>query len=208
VGSSHQTSTALWVGNVSGKQQTRKIKVNGITASLLRNVIFKAIAKTIDAYGTFGGGTAFPTPGAQFLTGSPATVPTGLIGGTPEQAKAAIELAELTYADGGPIDSDLPVGQVASLNPGEGSSIPRGTTVTVYTSNGQAVQVPNEVGQDFAPATADLHSHGFNNVNQACEVATGPTDPQLGKVVSQVPAGGTAVNPSTAVTLTVRRLTC
>ena len=88
VGSSHKASTALWVGNISGKQQTRKIKVNGITASLLRNVIFKAIAKSIDAYG-YGTPDGYPAPSGQFLTGSPATVPVGLIGGTPEQAQQA-----------------------------------------------------------------------------------------------------------------------
>ena len=208
VGSSHQTSTALWIGNIVGKQSLRQIKVNGTTASLLRNPVFKGIAAVIDAYPGLGGGAGFPAPSAQFLTGSPATVPTGLIGGTPEAAKSAIELAELTYADGGPIDSNLPVGTVASLNPGEGSSVPRGTTVTVYTSNGQAVQVPNEVGQDPGSATADLNSKGFHNVHLACDVATNPTDPQIGKVVSQVPGAGSAVNPSTAVTLTVRKIAC
>lgn len=208
VGTSHQAATALWIGNISGQQSTRKIRVNGITASLLRNPVFKAIAKVVDAYPGLGGGPGFPAPGGQFLTGSPATVPTGLIGGTPESAKSAIELAELTYADGGPIDSNLPVGTVASLSPGEGSAIPRGTTVTVYTSNGQAVQVPNEVGQDPVAATADLHSHNFNNVHEACEVAANPLDPQIGKVVSQVPAGGAVVSTSTAVTLTVRKVSC
>ena len=208
VGSSHFTSTAVWVGNISGKQPLRNVRVNGIQAAVLRHSIFKPLAQAIDKYPGLGGPGGFPAPSAQFLSGSPATVPTGLIGGTPEAAQQAIQLAELSYADGGPVDSDLPVGTVASLNPGEGASVPRGTTVTVYTSNGQAVPVPNEVGQDAGPAEADLNSKGFHNVDQACAVASGPTDPQLGKVVSQVPAAGAAVNPSTAVTLTVKKLTC
>ena len=207
VGSSHKTSTALWVGNVSGKQPTRKIRVNGITASLLRNVIFKAIAKTIDAYPGYASADGFPAPGPQFLTGSPATVPTGLIGGTVEQAQAAIELAELTYADAGPIDSDLPVGTVAALDPGEGATIPRGTTVHVYTSNGQGVAVPNVVGEDQGHATNDLHNKNFNNIHPACQVAL-PGDPDLDKVVSQVPSAGAVVNPSTAVTITLKKLVC
>ncbi|HEY4226510.1 MAG TPA: transglycosylase domain-containing protein [Pseudolysinimonas sp.] len=204
VGSSHQTSTAVWVGNISGKQALRSVRVNGIQAAVLRHSIFKPLAQAIDAYGSFGGGAGFPAPGAQFLTGSPATVPTGLIGGTVEAAQSAITLAELTYADGGPIDSDLPVGAVASLNPGEGATVPRGTTVTVYTSNGSAKEVPNEVGQDPASATSDLHSKGFMNVSETC-VAGGPTDPDNGKVVSQVPAAGAVVNPTTAVTLTYKK---
>jgi membrane peptidoglycan carboxypeptidase len=208
VGSSHLTSTALWVGNISGLQPTRKISVNGITASLLRNPVFKAIAKAIDAYPGLGGGAGFPAPAAQYLTGSPATVPTGLIGGTVEAAQSAIGLAELTYADGGPVDSDLPVGTVASLNPGEGSAIPRGTTVTVYTSNGVAKQVPNEVGQSPGAATADLNTKGFHNVTEVCQVSSGSLDPQNNQVVSQVPSAGAVVNPTTTVTLTYKKPTC
>jgi membrane peptidoglycan carboxypeptidase len=207
VGSSHKTSTALWVGNVSGKQQTRKIRVNGITASLLRNVIFKSLARTIDAYGSYSDPTDFPAPAAQFLTGSPATVPSDLIGGSVESARSAIQIAELTYADGGPVDSDLPVGTVARLEPGEGSTVPRGTTVTVYTSNGQGASVPNVVGEDLPHAMGDLHDKGFNNIHQACQVAP-PGDPQMDKVVSQVPGGGAVVNPSTAVTITLKKVAC
>ncbi len=209
VAASHQTATAVWVGNVSGKQATRSVKVNGIYASVLRHHIFKPIAQAIDAYGSYGGGAVFPSPGGQFLTGSPATVPSGLIGGTPEQAKAAIELAELTYADGGPVDSDLPVGQVAKLDPGEGSTIPRGTTVTVYTSNGQAVAAPDVVGKTYAQGESDFHTKGFTNVSQACQVAAiGDPPGSLGKIVTQVPSAGAVVGKNTAVTLTVRQATC
>ena len=209
VGSSHKTSTALWVGNVSGKQQTRKIRVNGITASLLRNVIFKAISRAVDAYGSYSSGDAFPTPSAQFLTGSPATVPTGLIGGTVEQAKSAIELAELTYADGGAVDSDLPVGRVARLDPGEGSTIPRGTTVTVFTSNGQGVTAPNVIGKGYPQGQSDFQDAGFTNINEACQAAAvGDPPGSFGKIVGQVPSAGAVVGKNTPVTLTVRQATC
>jgi len=209
VGSSHQTATALWVGNVSGKQPTRKIRVNGTTASLLRNVIFKAIAKAIDGYGSYGGGAGFPTPSGQFLTGSPATVPTGLIGGTVEQAQHAIALAELTYADGGPVDSDLPIGTVAALNPGEGSSVPRGTTVTVYTSNGQGTTAPDVIGKGYPQGESDFQNAGFTNITQACQVAAiGDPPGSFGKIVSQTPSAGAVVSKNTAVTLTVRQATC
>lgn len=205
VGASHFTSTAVWVGNISGSQPTRKARVNGIQASVLRHYIFKPLAQAIDKYPGLGGAGGFPAPSGQFLTGSPTTVPTGLIGGTVAAAQSAIGLAELTYADGGPIDSDLPVGTVASLNPGEGATVTRGTTVTVYTSNGLAQQVPNEVGQSPSAAVSDLNSKGFHNVTQSCEVASGPSDPDKDKVVSQVPAAGAVVSPSTTITLTYKR---
>jgi membrane peptidoglycan carboxypeptidase len=210
VGSSHQTSTALWVGNVSGKQPTRKIRVNGITASLLRNVIFKAVAKAIDGYGSYGGGPGFPAPSGQFLTGSPATVPIGLIGGSVESAQSAIQLAELTYADGGQVDSNLPVGQVAALNPGEGATVPRGTTVTVYTSNGQGVTAPNVFGMHFPQGQNAFQSAGFTgSITQACQAASlGDPPGTLNTIVSQVPAAGAVVGKNTAVTLTVRQASC
>jgi len=209
VGTSHQASTALWIGNITGQQSLRKIRVNGTTASLLRNPVFKNIARAIDAYPGLGGGDGFPSPSGQFLTGSPATVPTGLIGGTVESAKSAIEIAELTYADGGQVDSDLPVGQVAKLDPGEGSTVPRGTTVTVYTSNGQGVTAPNVLGKGYPQGQSDFQNAGFTSITQACEVAAiGDPPGTLGKIVTQVPSAGAVVSKSTAVTLTVRQATC
>jgi len=209
VASSHQTSTAVWVGNVSGKQALRKVSVNHIAASSLRHAIFKPIAAAIDAYGSYGGGAGFPSPGAQFLTGSPATVPTGLIGGTVEAAQQAITVSELTYADGGPIDSDLPIGAVAALNPGEGSTVPRGTTVTVYTSNGQGVTAPNVIGEGYPQGQSDFHNAGFTNIGQACQAAAiGDPPSSIGKIVAQVPSAGSVVGKNTPVTLTVRQATC
>jgi len=138
-------------------------------------------------------------------------VPDGLIGGTPEQAQAAITTAELTYADGGPIDSDQPAGTVASTNPGGGAQVPRGTTVTVYTSNGLAVAAPNVSGNgtSYADGKTAFQNLGFSNISQACVVAK-PGDPpaSLNTIVSQVPAAGAVVNKSTPVTLTVRKIAC
>jgi len=209
VASSRQVSTAVWVGNVSGKQATRNIRVNGIQSSVLRHYIFKPIAAAIDAYGSYGGGAGFPAPSGQFLTGSPATVPTGLIGGTVESAKSAIEIAELTYADGGQIDSDQPAGLVARLDPGEGSTVPRGTTVTVYTSNGQGATAPNVIGMHYPQGENAFQNAGFTNIHQACEVASlGDPPSSLNTIVSQVPSAGAVVGKNTPVTLTVRQASC
>ena len=206
VGSSTSVATAVWVGNISGKQAMRSISVNGTQAAVLRHRIFKPIAQSIDAIAP---GHAFPGPDPALLTGSPATVPdvTGL---SPEAAKAAIELAELVYADGGQADSDLPVGTVASSNPGAGSSVPKGTTITVYTSNGQATALPNVVGQKTGDAIAALHSAGFDNVDTStCVPPDNPSDtpPPGGIVTVQNPASGT-INKNTVIKLTIKKLTC
>ncbi|HEY4153659.1 MAG TPA: transglycosylase domain-containing protein, partial [Pseudolysinimonas sp.] len=207
VGSSTKAATAVWVGNISGTQNLRTIRVNGIQASLLRNrYIFKPIAAAIDK--VMKGG-AFPPPAPQLLTGSPVTVPVGLIGGTPEQAKNAIETAELTYKDGGAIDSNMPVGTVAKITPSEGSTVPRGTTVTVYTSNGQGVEAPNVIGEAYPQGKFDFENIGFTNVHQGCEVANVSDPPAtLNTIVTQVPAAGAVVGKNTPVTLTVRQASC
>ncbi|MEO6533502.1 MAG: transglycosylase domain-containing protein [Pseudolysinimonas sp.] len=209
VGASHQTSTAVWVGNVSGKQALRKVRVNGIAASSLRHSIFKPIAAAIDAYGSYGGGAGFPAPGGQFLTGSPATVPPGLIGGTLEAATNAITVAELTPVDAGVIDSDLAVGLVAALDPGEGSTIPRGTTVNIYTSNGQGASAPNVIGMHYPQGQNAFQSAFFTNISEGCQLASlGDPPATLNTIVSQVPSAGAVVNKNTAVTLTVRKAAC
>ena len=211
VGSSTAASTAVWVGNIQGKQPLRSIRVLGRSAALLRHYIFKPLAQAIDKVVPNTGANAFPKPSAAFLTGSPAFVPDGLIGGTPQQAQTAITTAELTYADGGQVDSDQPAGTVASTNPGGGAQVPRGTTVTVYTSNGLAVQAPNVsgTGTSYNDGKTAFQTKGFSNISQGCQVAK-PGDPpsSLNTIVSQVPAAGAVVNKSTPVTLTILKIAC
>ena len=126
VGSSTRVATAVWVGNIRGEQSLARISVNGVYGGTLRHAIFKPIALAIDA--RYPGG-AFPEPDPSMMTGTPVIVPDNLVGGTPEQAKAAIELAKLSYEDGGQMDSDLPVGTVVATDPASGASVPKGTAV-------------------------------------------------------------------------------
>lgn len=208
VGSSTRVATAVWVGNIVGEQSLRAISVNGIYGGNLRHRIFKPIATAIDGHYP---GTAFPAPDAAMMTGTPVIVPDNLVGGTPEQAKSALETAKLSYVDGGPIDSDLPAGTVVKTEPGSGASVPKGSPVVVYTSNGQAAAVPDVVSpnQDFDSAKAQLSDAGFKKVDQTCVVADPDDDPSsLDKVVSQNPAAGSVVNKGTKITLGIKKLTC
>lgn len=214
VGANTAASTALWVGNLVGDQPTRRIRVatNGagsIYASELRNPIFANTARAVDAYPGLKG-HAFPAPAQQLLTGAKTTVPSGLVGGSVQAAQAALAASNLTYQDGGPIDSDLPAGTVAKVDPGEGTDVVQGAFVTVYTSNGLAKQVPNVVGEDEAQARSDLQSAGFSNIAPTKCQPMQPTDPpaNAGKVVAQDPASGATVNPANPVTLTVAQLHC
>lgn len=202
VGSSTAISTAVWVGNVQGEQALRNIRVNGVQAGTLRHRIFKPLAQTIDVY--YPGG-AFPGPDPALLTGTPIAVP-DVVGGTLEQAKNAIELAELVFEDGGQVDSDLPVGTVVSTDPAVGSGVPRGTTVRVFTSNGLAEPVPDVVGQQRNAARAQLEGADFD-VDEQCvddeDLGNPGSPPPLNSVTSQDPAAGTYRNPANT-TVTIR----
>jgi membrane peptidoglycan carboxypeptidase len=202
VGSSSRVSTAVWVGNIKGDQAMRNIRVNGTSGGLLRHRIFQPTAQAIDTYYP---GKAFPGPDPVLLTGTKIEVP-NVVGGTLEQAKNAIQLAELVFKDGGKVDSDLPVGQVVKTNPAVGSGVPRGTTITVYTSNGLAQAVPDVVGQDRGAANGTLTGAGYG-VTEECvddeDLGNPAVPPMINSVTSQDPAGGAMRNPANT-TVTIR----
>jgi len=204
VGSSTRVSTAVWVGNIKGKQSLRKIAVNGVQAALLRHVIFRPVAQAIDA--VYPGG-AFPGPDPSLLKGNPVFVP-NVVGKTAEAARVAIELAELNYADGGTVDSDLPAGTVARTNPGAGESVPRGTEVVVYRSNGLAAAVPDVTGMPVNDAYNDLVGAGWTQALPICHLPDPGPPPDFGKVYQTEPAAGSVVNQSTVLKLHYYQTSC
>jgi membrane peptidoglycan carboxypeptidase len=208
VGSSTRVATAVWVGNITGKQAMRNVRVNGTSGGLLRHRIFRPIAQAIDS--VYPGG-AFPGPDPALLTGSPVEVP-NVIGASLEQAKNAIELAELGFEHAGDVDSDLPAGVVAATDPAGGSGVPRGTTVRVFTSNGLAEPVPNVVGMSRGAAEDALDDAGFD-VDSVCvddeDLGNPLPPPDVDEVTSQDPGGGAMRNPdSTTVTIRYYRPVC
>jgi membrane peptidoglycan carboxypeptidase len=208
VGSSTRVATAVWVGNITGKQAMRNVRVNGTSGGLLRHRIFRPIAQAIDS--VYPGG-AFPGPDPALLTGSPVEVP-NVIGASLEQAKNAIELAELGFEHAGDVDSDLPAGVVAATDPAGGSGVPRGTTVRVFTSNGLAEPVPNVVGMSKDAAEDALDDAGFD-VDSVCvddeDLGNPLPPPDVDEVTSQDPGGGAMRNPdSTTVTIRYYRPVC
>jgi membrane peptidoglycan carboxypeptidase len=208
VGSSTSVSTAVWVGNVQGEQAMRNIRINGQSGGVLRHRIFKPTAQAIDAL--YPGG-AFPAPDPALMSGIQIEVP-NVIGASLEQAKTAIELAELGFEHAGEVDSDLPAGQVAATEPGPGAAVPRGTTVRVFTSNGLAEPVPNVVGMERNDARDALHDADFD-VDEVCvddeDLGNPLPPPAIDEVTSQDPPGGSMHNPaSTTVTIRYYRPVC
>jgi beta-lactam-binding protein with PASTA domain/predicted Ser/Thr protein kinase len=90
------------------------------------------------------------------------------------------------------------VGKVSSTTPPVSSQVTQGTTVTLNIGKGpDQVSVPDETGQSYAAAKANLEGAGFHVV-QATQSSTKPKD----QVLSQSPAGNSKAAPGTTITLT------
>jgi membrane peptidoglycan carboxypeptidase len=196
-----KAATFVWVGNIVGHTDITTTAYNGVRGILLRHYITHDTMARLNA--KFGGGD-WPAPDPSLLTGSGQEVPE-LRGQTPEQAKAVLEGLGFTYADGGPIDSETEVGRVAGTDPAAGTQSAKGAVVTVYTSKGNKVPLPDVVGDgktyDFATADGMLGSD-YPPSTQGC-LQVPLLDPRVGKVVSSDPPPGTSVVPGITVKLTV-----
>lgn len=104
------------------------------------------------------------------------------------------------------VSSSKPSGQVVGQNPGAGTSVAKGSRVTLAVSVGPGsttrVAVPDVVGQDEQQATTTLQDAGFEV--QVVTIDTG--DPsQEGTVVDEQPAGGSRAPQGSLVTIYVSR---
>jgi eukaryotic-like serine/threonine-protein kinase len=117
-------------------------------------------------------------------------------------AHSAIHNAGLEYTDD-QVNSDQPKGTVIAQNPAGGTSVNKGTSVTLTISKGpNTAKVPDVSGQTQAQATAALQAAGFQV--QAKDKAT--TDQtQDGLVVHQRPAVGTVLKKGRTVVIYVGR---
>jgi serine/threonine-protein kinase len=98
-------------------------------------------------------------------------------------------------------ESTEPEGQVIDQTPAAGTSVRKGSDVTVTVSSGVAkVTVPNVVGESEDEAKADLSAAGLN----ARVVRTTTSDPnEDGQVLSQSPQAGARLPRGEAVTISV-----
>jgi membrane peptidoglycan carboxypeptidase len=204
VNSSTAVTSVTWVGNIIGDYPMRNYRNAAGSGGNLRHLISRAIMTAADK--VYGGGD-FPAPAQRLLTGTGVTLDS-FAGQTLENVKSIIEARGLVFADGGPVDSDLPAGVVASTSPGAGTVMASGMTVTVYTSNASMSALPDVVSGNpaFGSAKSTLNSAGFANVSQYCAVTADPA--LVGKVVESTPAPGATVRRADEVKLGVGALTC
>ena len=160
-GFSSKVATAVWVGNVVGKQAVDNTSVNGLFGGAVRHEIWRGVMQQANA--TYGG-DAFPAPSPVYLGASTITMPeiNALL---PEVAETVIKNAGLTVEiSDSPVASPNPVGSVAYANYDAGASVVRGSLVTLYISKGGMKAVPNVAGKTVAEATSILNNAGFTIV--------------------------------------------
>jgi beta-lactam-binding protein with PASTA domain len=181
--------------------------VDGYVATL-RNCVFRDTQAAINAQ--YGGG-AFPTPDAAYLKGTAKPLP-DYTGQSINSATAQLTALGYTVTVGSPIASAQPKGTVASTDPGAGTLVSKGASITLNPSDGSlATIVPDETGKSYSAASADLQSAGLNPVEKCAQGnpgnggngGGGGGGGGIGKVTSTSPAAGTSVAKGSTVTVNV-----
>ena len=204
VGSSTTVSTATWVGNADPIQlpDGTWARVSTMPFGNLMyadQTIWPAMMNVADQK---YGGSAFPEPSQASIRQTMVTVP-DVKGKSFDEASKMLNDVGFSVVDGGEVDSSVAQGLVASSDPAGGSSVPLGSGVTVYRSNGQAAEVPGGlVGETGNDAKSTLNRAGFSSVAFACE-AGGKANPRNDEVVSVSPESGSEARVSSRITLTL-----
>jgi len=125
------------------------------------------------------------------------SIPTDIIGKTPEEAKAELEALGLNVSIVMKTAPGKPQGKVYDTNPKPGQRVAKDTLVRLYVPR-ELAQVPSVVGIPEDEARATLEGAGFK-----VKVVTRNSDVPVGNVIDQTPAPGTKLQPGTTVTLIV-----
>jgi eukaryotic-like serine/threonine-protein kinase len=120
------------------------------------------------------------------------------VGQTIQQATATLQGLGLVAA---PVDmaSDQPPGTVLSMSPVSGTTVARGSTVTLTIAKAPTVAVPAVMGQDQVAASQTIQAAGL----QPQIVPQSSTTVPAGKVINTSPVAGTMVAKGSAVMLLV-----
>jgi len=152
------------------------------------------------------GGSSVPqgtTVALTVSTGPCNAIVPDVVGLTLEAAQAALSVYNFTVNVTEVCSDTVPAGSVISQNPVGGTPVTEGATVDLVVSTGPCpvtVPVPDVVGQAQSAAEADITAAGLvvGTVTTQCSDSV-----PAGQVISQSPAGGTAVAPGSAVNLVV-----
>ena len=205
-GYSTEVATATWVGNVVGKTSVTGTSVNGVNGGSVRHEIWRQIMqKANELYP----GAALPGAPAMYLGSSSVTMPdvNALPPDVAEQlirsAGLSAQVSEVTVASGNPI------GTVAYADFAAGSSVPRGTLVTISISRGGTVPVPDVAGLSVTDAKARLLAAGFAAVSEPqqsqSQFFVNSSTVPAGNVVGTSPPAGTPAEVLGAILLVISK---
>jgi membrane peptidoglycan carboxypeptidase len=196
IGATTKVATATWLGNIEGKQSLRFVSgPNGPYAGS-RTALWRQAQSIVNTQYA-GGQFANPSPAA--IRGNSITVP-NLQGQSPDAARATLASAGFTYVDGGVQSGGGTPGTVLSTNPAAGLQLSKGSSVTVYTTDGSQAAVPEVGGKKLDDARSTLAAAGFANVALSGDYERGDGNNSC-TVASVDPGAGTAVPKSTGITL-------
>ncbi len=191
VSSTTKVATVSWVGQTVGNSVNfGNLTLGGHGG---RDAKLYVARPVIAALNKIYGGDPFPQPKGGVLQAKQVTVP-DLTGKSPAEAQSTLENLGFTYQDGGQQDSALPAGTVSGTNPPAGSSAGIGAVVTVYTSKGNLVAIPDVRGKKASDAAQALKDAGF----------TVQYDDPNAIVTATNPPAGTPSQPNTRVQLSVQ----
>lgn len=111
MGSTTKVTTAVWVGNVTGRSNLRQVYApHGCNAgsqfAVMRHCIFQAIQRTMNA--KYGGATSWPYPQAQYVSGGKAITHTDAMPKVEKPKAPKKKDTGDTAADGGADDEPTP----------------------------------------------------------------------------------------------------
>lgn len=172
----------------SNKVEKKAIKSKTILAALSLLLILGFFLGAFLAYG-------------KFWTGNEVTVP-GVVGKQMDTAKHILESANLRVNVEEAFDAKVPVGQVISQYPEEGSIVKEQRTITIYISKGgEAVDVPDLTGLTRRDAEIKLKNLGL----QLGRVDEQYSDQAFDIVINQNPRQGTQVTKGYTIDIVISK---
>lgn len=126
------------------------------------------------------------------------TIPDGLIGLPPDEARAQLEGMGLKVSIVSKIAPGKPEDKVYDINPKAGKEVPKGSAVRLYVPKAMQ-EVPSVLGLTVDDAKSQLEGAGF----KVKTVERASNEVAKGNVIDQSPMPGSKVQPGTTITLTV-----
>jgi membrane peptidoglycan carboxypeptidase len=191
-GASTKVATVVGVVSVNGEINQRDTEFDSGEAATARHRMWPAVMSVANAK---YGGDEFKEASSNSLFSTQTAVP-DVRGKSVEEAQSALEDAGFDWVDGGEIDSELPAGIVAGTNPTGGEKSSRGSTITIFISNGSMKVLPNVVGMDEKSAATALEGYTIQKREQA-------DSGKPGTVLAMEPGAGTPLKPGSTITLVV-----